>query len=74
MPKDAGSCPTKPGARSNHGVGTGTGTSNRARWPKPLRVDLLHQHPVRSDPMDEGFDDAKELRSLGFVAPRKDLT
>jgi catalase-peroxidase len=32
---------------------TGAGTTNRDWWPKQLRVDLLHQHSSKSDPMGE---------------------
>jgi catalase-peroxidase len=51
----------------------GGGTSNRDWWPNQLRLDLLHQHSSRSNPMGEGFDYAKEFRSLDFAAVKKDL-
>ncbi|HTE53319.1 MAG TPA: catalase/peroxidase HPI [Kofleriaceae bacterium] len=51
----------------------GGGTSNRDWWPNQLRLDLLHQHSSKSDPMDEDFDYAKEFRSLDFAALKKDL-
>ena len=40
----------------------GGGTSNRDWWPNQLRLDLLHQHSSKSNPMGEGFDYAKEFR------------
>ncbi|HQU48196.1 MAG TPA: catalase/peroxidase HPI [Casimicrobiaceae bacterium] len=49
------------------------GTSNRDWWPNQLRVDLLHQHSARSDPMGEEFDYAKEFRSLDLAAVKQDL-
>jgi len=49
------------------------GTSNREWWPKQLKVELLHQHSARSDPMGEDFDYAKEFKSLDFAALKKDL-
>ena len=55
----------------NHSAGAGT--SNRDWWPKQLRVDLLHQHSAKSDPMGEDFDYAKEFKSLDFAALKKDL-
>jgi catalase-peroxidase len=55
----------------NHGAGAGTG--NRDWWPKQLRVDLLHQHSHKSDPMGADFDYAKEFKSLDFAALKKDL-
>src|SRR6267143_1114480 len=56
----------------NHAVST-TGTSNRDWWPKQLKVELLHQHSSKSDPMGENFDYAKEFKSLDFAALKKDL-
>src|SRR5258705_12371163 len=55
----------------NHPIGGGT--SNRDWWPNQLRLDLLHQHSSKSNPMGERFDYAKEFRSLDFVALKKDL-
>ena len=49
------------------------GTSNRDWWPNSLRLDLLHQHSTKSDPMGRGFDYAKEFRSLDYKALKKDL-
>src|SRR5260370_24539243 len=51
----------------------GGGTSNRDWWPNQLRLDLLHQHSSKSDPMGEDFDYAKEFKSLDFAALKKDL-
>jgi catalase-peroxidase len=55
----------------NHSIGAGT--SNRDWWPNQLRLDLLHQHSAKSDPMGEDFDYAKEFKSLDFAALKKDL-
>ncbi len=52
----------------------GGGTSNRDFWPSQLRLDLLHQHSEKSDPMGQGFDYAKEFASLDFAALKRDLT
>jgi catalase-peroxidase len=51
----------------------GGGASNRDWWPNQLRLDLLHQHSSKSDPMGEDFDYAKEFKSLDFAALKKDL-
>src|SRR3954452_14738545 len=51
----------------------GGGTTNRHWWPNKLRLDLLHQHSSKSDPMGEDFDYAKEFKSLDFAALKKDL-
>src|ERR1700754_3807079 len=52
---------------------TGGGTSNRDWWPNQLRLDLLHQHSSKSDPMGKDFDYAKEFQSLDLAAVKKDL-
>ena len=52
---------------------TGSGRTNRDWWPTQLRVDLLHQHSEKSDPMDPGFDYAREFSSLDLNAVKKDL-
>jgi catalase-peroxidase len=51
----------------------GAGTANRDWWPQQLRVDLLHQHSAKSDPMDKDFDYAAAFRSLDLAAVKKDL-
>lgn len=49
------------------------GTVNRDWWPNQLRVDLLHQHSSKSDPMGKDFDYAKEFKSLDYESLKKDL-
>jgi catalase-peroxidase len=49
------------------------GATNRDWWPNQLRLDLLHQHSSKSNPMGEDFDYAKEFKSLDFTALKKDL-
>ncbi|NAT21906.1 catalase/peroxidase HPI [Pseudomonas syringae] len=55
----------------NHAAGGGT--TNRDWWPKQLNLKILHQHSSLSDPMGEGFDYAKEFKSLDFEAVKQDL-
>jgi catalase-peroxidase len=50
-----------------------TGTTNRDWWPNRLKVELLHQHSTKSDPMGGGFNYAKEFKSLDLAAVKKDL-
>jgi catalase-peroxidase len=47
--------------------------SNRDWWPKQLDLGILHQQSNLSDPMGEGFDYAKEFKSLDLNAVIKDL-
>jgi len=51
----------------------GVGRTNRDWWPNQLRLDILHEHSAKSDPMGKGFDYAKEFKSLDFKALKKDL-
>ncbi len=47
--------------------------SNSDWWPTRLNLRILRQNSSRSDPMDEGFDYAKEFAKLDFAALKKDL-
>ncbi|HKQ15588.1 MAG TPA: catalase/peroxidase HPI [Steroidobacteraceae bacterium] len=51
----------------------GSGPANRDWWPNQLRLDLLHQHSAKSDPMDSGFDYPKAFANLDYAALKKDL-
>jgi len=52
---------------------TGRGTSNRDWWPNQLKIEILHQHSSKSNPMGEDFNYAKEFKSLDLAAVKKDL-
>jgi catalase-peroxidase len=51
----------------------GGGASNRDWWPNQLRIDLLHQHSSKSDPMGKGFNYAREFKTLDYKALKQDL-
>src|SRR5471032_1574543 len=51
----------------------GGGTTNRDWWPNQLRIDLLHQHSSKSDPMGRDFNYAKEFKSIDYQALKQDL-
>ncbi len=51
----------------------GGGTSNRDWWPNQLKLELLHQHSSKSDPMGADFNYAAEFKSLDLAAVKKDL-
>jgi len=42
-------------------------------WPNQLKVDILHQHDARSNPMEVNFDYATEFQKLDYDALKKDL-
>ena len=51
----------------------GGGTSNRDWWPNQLRLEILHQHSSKSNPMGGDFNYAEEFKSLDLKAVKKDL-
>ncbi len=56
-----------------HKHSAGGGTTNRDWWPNQLNLHILHQHSSKSNPMGEGFNYAKEFKSLDLEAVKKDL-
>jgi len=51
----------------------GRGTTNADWWPNRLKLEFLHQHSSKSNPMGEDFDYAKEFNSLDLKAVKQDL-
>ncbi|WP_372847228.1 peroxidase family protein, partial [Pontiella sp.] len=51
-----------------------SGTTNKDWWPNQLRLELLHQHSSKSNPMGEAFNYADAFNSLNLKAVKKDLT
>ncbi len=51
----------------------GTGTANKDWWPNRLNLNILRQHSNLSDPMDKGFDYAKEFEKLDLKSIKKDI-
>jgi catalase-peroxidase len=51
----------------------GGGPTNQDWWPNQLRLDILHQHSCKSNPMGKGFNYAKEFESLDLKAVKQDL-
>jgi catalase-peroxidase len=47
--------------------------TNTQWWPNQLNLSMLHQHSSLSDPMVEGFDYAKEFKTLDLDAVIEDL-
>ncbi len=51
----------------------GTGTANSDWWPGQLKLHILHQHSLRSNPMGRDFSYAEEFKKLDFASVKKDL-
>ena len=56
-----------------HHATAGSGATNRDWWPNQLKLELLHQHSSKSNPMGEDFDYAQEFKTLDLAALKKDL-
>ncbi|MDA9971023.1 catalase/peroxidase HPI [Gammaproteobacteria bacterium] len=65
-----GKCPVMHGSLSSN---SSTGTSNKDWWPNQLNLSILHQHDVKSDPMDADFDYEEEFKKLDFKSLKQDL-
>ena len=64
-------CPFS-GAAVNPAVSGGAQT-NANWWPNQLKLNILHQHSSRSNPMGEAFNYAEEFKKLDLDAVVKDL-
>ena len=50
-----------------------SGTTNRDWWPSQLRLELLHQHSEKSNPMGAAFDYPAAFKQLDYRALKQDL-
>ena len=64
----SGKCPVAHGAMSKNSQST-----TEEWWPKNLKLDILHQHDTKTNPMDKGFDYKEEVKKLDFAEIKKDL-
>ncbi|MFC4258831.1 catalase/peroxidase HPI [Marinobacter lacisalsi] len=62
-----GKCPVM------HGANTASSQSVTGWWPESINLDILHQHDIKTNPMDEGFDYREEVRKLDVGALKQDL-
>ena len=49
----------------------GLEAQERDWWPQQLRLDLLHQHSDKSDPMGPNFNYAEAFKSLDLEAVKR---
>jgi len=66
---DNGKCPVMHGAISK----ANSGTTNTNWWPNQLNLGILHQHDLKSSPMDENFNYKESFQSLDYASLKKDL-
>ncbi|MDP3394258.1 catalase/peroxidase HPI [Sediminibacterium sp.] len=52
----------------------GGGTRNRDWWPNQLKLNILRQNSMLSNPMDASYDYATEFKTLDLAAVKTDLT
>lgn len=69
---DISKCPFHNGTMKKENV-AGGGTKNTDWWPDQLRVDILRQHSVLSNPMDKDFNYAEAFKILDLEEVKKDL-
>ena len=67
---DDAKCPVMHGALTKN---QGTGTSNKEWWPNQLNLSILHQHDMKSNPNDVGFDYREAFKDLDYKALKQDL-
>lgn len=67
---NSGKCPYLGGTLKQT---AGEGTANSDWWPNQLRLNVLRQNSSLTNPMDEGFDYAKEFKSLDLAEVKKNI-
>jgi catalase-peroxidase len=67
---DAGKCPFLSGTVKHT---SGGGVKNRDWWPNELKLNILRQHDIKSNPMGGDFKYAEAFKSLDYEAIKKDL-
>ena len=51
----------------------GTGQVNRDWWPNQLKLNILRQHSLKSNPMEQTFNYVSEFKSLDLKAVKQDI-
>ncbi|GGZ71516.1 catalase/peroxidase HPI [Algibacter mikhailovii] len=51
----------------------GSGTRNRDWWPNELKLNILRQHDISSNPMGEDFDYAQSFNSIDFDTLKQEV-
>ena len=67
MSDQGGKCPVA------HGAVTTSESANEMWWPNSLKLEILHQHDTKVNPLGGDFDYYEELKKLDIDALKKDL-
>ncbi|WP_424567652.1 catalase/peroxidase HPI [Thiothrix litoralis] len=70
---DISKCPVMGYANTPAASNAGRGTSNRDWWPKQLKLNILHQHSTKSNPLGSTFNYAEAFKQLDLNAVKQDL-
>lgn len=66
--KDISKCPFHQNETANKSI-----SKSQDWWPKALNLDILHQHDIKTNPLDENFKYAEEFKKLDLEALKNDL-
>ncbi|MBA6156360.1 catalase/peroxidase HPI [Tenacibaculum sp. S7007] len=67
---DVSKCPFMGGTQKE---AAGGGTRNRDWWPNELKLNILRQNAIKSDPMGSDFNYAEAFNSINYKELKKDL-
>ncbi|QQZ27832.1 catalase/peroxidase HPI [Thiothrix subterranea] len=70
---DVSKCPVMGHTSTPAASNAGRGTSNRDWWPNQLKLNILHQHTAKSNPLGADFHYADEFKKLDLAAIKQDL-
>ncbi|MGD9663783.1 MAG: catalase/peroxidase HPI [Novosphingobium sp.] len=62
-----GKCPVM------HGGATTVAAASMDWWPQALKLDILHQHDTKTNPLGKGFNYREELKKLDIEALKQDM-
>ena len=67
---DVSKCPFMGGTQKET---AGGGTRNRDWWPNELKLNILRQNAIKSNPMDNDFNYAQAFKSINYPELKKDV-
>ncbi|MDX8354012.1 catalase/peroxidase HPI [Cognatiyoonia sp. IB215182] len=71
---DGSNTPPGTGCPVMHGGNTGMDNAVTKWWPDALNLDILHQHDLRTNPMDPDYDHREAVKGLDYEGVKNDLT